>query len=515
MSDDLEGPDPNQVRRHAKKMLSALDYAKRYRRIDFYRPNAKQLEFHNSMSTETALRAGTQMGKTHAGAAQMAMDALSLYPDWYKGRRFVIPPPIERDVDFIGWAASLTSIATRDGAQLKLLGDISQDGGLGQGLIPLDNIVKVSRSRGIDSFVDTVTLRRETGGSALIRLKTFEQGAESFQGTPCDEIWLDEDVGFTGMDIWKNCLARFNATNGKLIWTATPRIGLGRTPWRQRFSEGYDPNRTEVLMTLRDVEHIAEPEKEALIKRWSTDRNADTILYGADAAGGGNIFDFPIDQITHSRDPNTYPHYWKWIIGLDFSHFGTSDQSHPFAAVSACYDSANDKIYIHNVLRMKGAHSAQHIANIRRWEMFDAPVCWPHDGQQAFGDAGPIADVYRRGGLNMQPTWTTFPLPAGGYSLEAGISPMRERFARGGLLFPKWETDLLDEYSSYHYDQNSKPVSVGDDILSAVRQVVMGIRHAKEMSANPNGGYSRRSYAGLNTAAEISRRNDFNLFTGD
>jgi len=88
MTDEIEGPDPNEVRRHARKMLSELQYRRKYRRLDFYKPNPKQLEFHNLLATERALRAGNQIGKTHAGAAQMTFDALALYPDWYKGRKW-------------------------------------------------------------------------------------------------------------------------------------------------------------------------------------------------------------------------------------------------------------------------------------------------------------------------------------------------------------------------------------------------------------------------------------------
>ena len=125
MADDLEqGPDPNDVRRHAKKMLTEIQYRQKYRRLDFYKPNPKQLLFHNNPATELMLRAGNQMGKTHAAGAQMTMDALSLYPDWYKGRRFIVPPKIERPHDFVGWYGCTTGEKTRDGAQVKLLGDI-------------------------------------------------------------------------------------------------------------------------------------------------------------------------------------------------------------------------------------------------------------------------------------------------------------------------------------------------------------------------------------------------------
>src|SRR5690349_3299391 len=100
MTDEVElGPDPNGVRRHAKKMHTEREYRQRYRRIDFYKPNPKQMEFHNIIACERMLRAGNQNGKTHAAAAQMTFDALGRYPAWYTGRKFETPPKIERPFD--------------------------------------------------------------------------------------------------------------------------------------------------------------------------------------------------------------------------------------------------------------------------------------------------------------------------------------------------------------------------------------------------------------------------------
>jgi len=130
MSEEIEyGPDPNAVRRHAKKMLTDAQYRQKYRRIDFYKPNPKQLEFHNSGATELMLRAGNQLGKTTAGGAEMTFDSLGVYPAWHQGRKFLVKPPIERSVDFIGWAGCMTSTTTRDGIQLKLIGDVTQADG--------------------------------------------------------------------------------------------------------------------------------------------------------------------------------------------------------------------------------------------------------------------------------------------------------------------------------------------------------------------------------------------------
>src|SRR5258708_23814413 len=69
-----------------------------------------------------------------------------------------------------------------------------QDGGLGTGLIPLENIVgQPAMARGIADFVDSVTLRRENGGTAVIRFKTYEMGRKAFQGEAGDEVGRDEE----------------------------------------------------------------------------------------------------------------------------------------------------------------------------------------------------------------------------------------------------------------------------------------------------------------------------------
>jgi hypothetical protein len=59
MTDEIEeGPDPNDVRRHAKRMHTEIEYRKRYRRLDYYRPNKKQAEFHALDVVEKMFRAG-------------------------------------------------------------------------------------------------------------------------------------------------------------------------------------------------------------------------------------------------------------------------------------------------------------------------------------------------------------------------------------------------------------------------------------------------------------------------
>jgi len=505
MTPDLEeGPDPNDVRRHAKKMLTNIEYRQKYCRLDFYRPNRKQLAFHNLLSPEIMLRAGNQQGKTQAGAAQMAMDAISLYPGWYEGRRFVVPPKIERPYQFIGWAGCTTSGKTRDGAQVKLLGDIRQQGGLGTGLIPLDNIVgRPTMARGISDFVDTVSLRREVGGSAVIRFKTFEMGREAWQGEPVDLVWGDEDP--SDFEVYGECQARLTTTSGKIIWTMSPMLGL--SPVRKHFKER-KPGTSEILMTIDDAAvsnggHIPDEEIAMIVARYGD--KASTRAYGGDMQGEGSVFETPVEKIKHNLDPATFPPYWRWLWGLDFRHSGSGSSGHPFAAVLGAWDRDNDTVYIVHAVRMMG-QATTHVAAIKENPMWDAPVAWPHDGGRSAGiiTGETVAATYKKLGLNTRPKHATF--PDGGYNFEAGITEIDERLASGRLKIAAHLAEAFDEYQGYHRI-NGLVHKVDDDIWSAIRVLCMDLRFAKGVEEFAR---FKRSASGTQVAAGT----DFDVFTG-
>lgn len=506
MSDaDLEeGPDPNDVRRHAKRMYTEQQYRQKYRRIDFYRPNLKQLAFHNADKTERMLRAGNQNGKTHAGGMQMAMDSCAIYPDWYEGRQFIKPPAIERPFEWLGWASCDTSATTRAGVQTKLLGDISQDGGLGTGLIPLDNIVgKPAMARGIADFVDTVTLRRETGGSGIIRFKTYEMGRKAFQGEPVDEVWIDEDPGDDV--IYGECLARLTTTRGQIIATMTPMLGL--TPIRKRF-KSKEPGTIEFLMTIDDAAvsrggHIPDEEIPVIVGRYKeSERQA--RAYGADMQGEGAVFSTPVERIKHDLDPADVPEYWRWLWAVDFRHSGSATSGHPFAAVLLCRNLDTDEIFVMDAFRMLGLAPA-HVARIKENPMRMAPVAWPHDGGRGGSiiSGETVAKTYKRLGIDMLPEHATF--PDGGYSFEAGVTEMEERFASRRLQIARHLSEAFDEYTGYHR-KDGLVVKIDDDILSAIRIGVMAIRKAK-------GFREFREYVRPSQAA-VAAGADFDVFTG-
>lgn len=481
-----EGPDPNDLRRHAKRMYTEMQYRQKYRRLDFYKPNRKQLEFHNTIVPERMLRAGNQEGKTTAAGAEDAMHATQWYPEWFKGRRFLQKPKIERPFDFLAWCAAPSAQKVRDGMQTKLLGNLMDEGGLGTGMIPLDCIVgKPAMARGIADFVDTVTIRRDDGGTALIRFKTYEQGRQAFEGEAVDVISLDEDVkGDTNEKIYGECQARTTTTRGIIMVTMTPLLGL--TPIRRRFKQKM-PGTAEILMTLDDTlvsngGHIPDEDVPDLLSKYKANE-VQTRLYGADMQGEGAVFETPVEQIKHNLTLAEVPPYWPWLWAVDFRHSGSQSTGHPFAAVLGCWDRDSNTIYVMHAVRMMGL-APSHVAAIREHPLRGAPVAWPHDGGRGGSliSGETIAQTYKKLGLQMNGKHATF--PTGGFDFEAGITDMENRFAEKRLLIARHLQPVFDEYQGYHR-VNGLVNKIDDDLLSAIRVLCMDIRTAKTTANFP------------------------------
>lgn len=493
------------IRKHLKKLHNTTDYLQQYCRWNYYRPHPDtQLVFHNSTAIERSVVLGTQQGKTTSCAHEMAFAACDVWPKWHRGLH-PKPPAIERAAKFIGWYSSVTSQNVRDGAQQRLLGDISRKDGLGTGAIPLDYIEGITMSRGIANFVDTITVRRETGGYALLQSKTYEQSVLSYQGVPVDLAWVDEDPGYDDR-IYNELLGRTIAANGRIIVSLTPMLGM--TPIRKRFVEGDGKRIFQVRGGIDQALHIPKERHQAIIDA-TPERERAARLYGLEMQGQGAVFDTPVSQVKYERPPEHFPLHWPVVWGLDFNHGGSSAEAHPFVAAFAFYDQPNDVIYIADLIVLHSPHPDQHVMRMRAHACWDAPVLWPHDGTRTgdmkSGDS--ISQIYKSLGLRMQPTHVTF--PEGGYSLEAGLVEMNRRFASGRLLIAKHLSSEFDaQYLNYHYE-NGKVVRRDDDVLDAIRVVVMGIRHAKsqlELDARREGrGYSSRQH----------KDHPWDIFTGE
>ena len=286
--DEVEHLPVNDIRRHLKKLNTTADYLKNYCRWNYYRPHpATQLVFHNSQADERSIVLGNQQGKTLGCSYEMAFQACNVFPNWYQGKKHTVPN-IDRSSEFIGWYASVTSQNVRDGAQQRLLGDISRKDGLGSGSIPLDYIEDVTLSRGISHFVDTITLRREGGGHATLQSKTFEQSAQVYQGVPVDLAWVDEDPGYSD-SIYNELLARTIAAQGRIIVSLTPLLGL--TPIRKRFIEAEKNGNKRIFQVrggLSQALHIPKERYQAIMEAIPENERA-ARLEGFEMQGQGAV----------------------------------------------------------------------------------------------------------------------------------------------------------------------------------------------------------------------------------
>jgi phage terminase large subunit-like protein len=163
---------------------------------------------------ERAAIAANRVGKTWGiGGYETTLHLTGDYPHWWEGRRF--DHPIE------AWVAGDTGQTTRDIVQAALMGPA---GSLGQGLIPASKIIGQPSARpGITGAYDMARIAHKSGGTSLLGFKSYDQRRQSFQGTAKHVIWLDEEPP---MDVYAECLMRLMTTNGLLMATFTPLLGL-------------------------------------------------------------------------------------------------------------------------------------------------------------------------------------------------------------------------------------------------------------------------------------------------
>lgn len=159
-------------------------------------------------------------GKTFGcGGYETTLHLTGDYPAWWVGRRF--------DKPITAWAVGETSQTTRDVVQATLAGPI---GALGTGLIPKRLIVgEPIHARGVANAIDTMHVRHVSGGTSMLGFRSYDQGRTKFQGVAKHLIWLDEEPP---EDVYDECMMRLMTTDGLMICTFTPLLGLTKVALR-------------------------------------------------------------------------------------------------------------------------------------------------------------------------------------------------------------------------------------------------------------------------------------------
>lgn len=425
-------------------------------RLKGYRPYAKQKEFHAAGKTyrERLFKAGNQLGKTLAGAAETAMHLTGEYPDDWDGLRF--------DHPVIVIAGSESSELTRDGVQRLLVGPPDREEEWGTGFIPQRCISDRTRKMGVSNALDTVTVRHVSGGYSTLYLKSYDQGRSKWQANTVHFVWFDEEPP---EDVYFEGITRTNATKGSIMVTFTPLKGMSAVVARYLLEDS--PDRTVITMTIFDAEHFTDEERKKIIDGYPAhEREARTK--GTPTLGSGLIFPVADEDIV--VEPFDIPAIWPVIGGMDFGY------DHPFGAAKLAWDRDNDIVYVTANYRERQATPIIHAAALRPWGK-TLQWSWPHDGlQHDKGSGEQLAKQYGDQGLSMLSERATF--DDGTNGVEAGISDMLQRMQTG-----RWKVfsnchEWLEERRLYHR-KDGKIVKERDDVLSASRYALMMLRFAR------------------------------------
>ena len=299
-------------------------------------------------------------------------------------------------------------------------------------------------------------------GHSVLNYKSYDQGRSKWQADTLDVVWLDEEPP---MEIYSEALTRISSTNGMVMATFTPLLGMSDVC--RRFLLEPSKDRIHIGMTIEDAPHYSKEQREQIIAGYPAhEREARTK--GIPQLGSGRIFPVVEDDIR--IEARIFPKEFARIRGLDFGW------DHPFACIELVHDRDEDVVYIVKAFRQREQTPIIHAAAIRAWGSDWVPVAWPHDGlQHDKGSGDQLAQQYRQQKLSMLPERATF--PDGGSGVEAGLMAMLDRMQTGRLKVFGHLNDWFEEFRLYHR-KDGKVVKEHDDLMSATRYAIMMLRYA-------------------------------------
>lgn len=493
----VEGEDED-----IEKLRSMIEFAKRVKQADlkggfkkWFIPGTpygidklhkhREFLFAGKKYHERYASFSNQSGKTTMASYELTLHLTGLYPDWWEGRRF--PNPIS------AFAVGSTNETTRNIIQKELIGEVSS---WGTGMIPLDLIEKTTSKSGVSNAIDMLQVRHVSGGISTLQFKSYDQGRRAFEGVKLDVCWLDE---MPDMEIYSECYTRTITKNGIMLVTATPLDGI--TPLVLSFYAQADflPADTPIPSVIRMAkEDYLEEQETARAKGepaaqvgstskavilggwndapWLSEEAKVRILSaspphlrqarstGVPGDTGGMIYPIPLNDITVDDFP--IPSHYRLINGLD------PGWVHPTGAVFCAVDPDTDTMYVYADYHRSKAEPVIHAEAIKtksKWA--EAPIIFDFAGYaSSAADGKQVGVIFKQHGLR---------LINAEKAVEAGIAAVWERMSTGKLKVFKSCRQLLKEISTYQRDERGKILKEGDDVIDALRYVVLGVKHAR------------------------------------
>jgi phage terminase large subunit-like protein len=438
----------------------------------------KHLEFFRAGAArrERLLIAANRVGKTQAGAFELALHLTGLYPDWWEGRRFTTP--------IRAWAAGDTSTTVRDIVQAALYGPA---GAPGTGMVPGHLILHTTGRQGVPGALETIHVRHASGGISVLNFRSYDQRREAFQGTSIHVIWLDEECP---SDIYTECLLRTMDTpdlpgGGLVMLTFTPLQGL--TDLVLQFLPGgradgvVAGNKSVTQATWDDAPHLTREAREEL---WASipPFQRDARSKGIPQLGSGAIYPISESEIVVPDMP--IPAHWPRCWGLD-----AGGGSRATGAVWLAKNPDAGVWYAYSEYKSAAAEPVIHATAVKaRGEWIPgagdcaALIMLQHDVQQ-------LIDAYRNLGLDII-------LPD--KAVETGIYEVWQLLSTGGLKIFASLRALLEEYRLYRRDDKGRIVKQNDHLMDALRYAVRSGRplaKAKPAQKEPEHRYVSPTFA--------------------
>jgi len=432
------------------RLLEQAQALKKYRQIDSYFPAEgplrrelypQHLEFFHLGAThrERLFLAANRIGKTNAGAYEIACHLTGQYPTWWTGKRFNTP--------ISAWAAGDTSKTCRDIVQLALLGSAHDQG---TGMIPRDAIVRVTTKTGIADAIETVYVRHVTGGISELGLKSYDQGRDSFVGTAKHVCWLDEECDNS---IYVESLLRTMTTGGLVYLTATPLLGM--TDVIMSFVQPQEEtNKIYVQCDWNQVPHLSDEAKAQLLAS-IPEYQRQARSRGIPALGAGTIYQVAESDLLVADFP--IPDYWPRVFSLDVGWRRT-------ACLWGARDPETKTIYLYSEYYVGQKEPSLHAEAIRARGTWISGVCDPAAQGRSQVDGTQLIELYRSYGLDLSPAIN---------AVESGIYAVWQLMSAGKLKVFQSLTNWLSEFRLYHRDETGTIVKQHDHLMDCVRYLVV------------------------------------------
>lgn len=401
-----------------------------------------------------AFMGANRVGKTEGvGGYETTLHLTGRYPKWWQGTQFTGPIRC--------WVAGDTSKTVREITQEKLLGPY---GRFGTGLIPAEDIVRWTPKAGVPEAVDTLWVRHydiDTGkpdGESKLVFKSYDQGRESFQGTEQELIWLDEEAP---ADVRGECVMRLMTTDGLLIETFTPLMGLTKTVM-QYLPTGETPetgdsvvseNKALVMAGWDDVPHLDEKQKKNMLAECEPHLR-DARSKGIPSLGAGAIYPVPESDIVVPDFP--IPAHWPRLYALDVGWNRT-------AAVWGAWDRDADVIYLYSEHYRGQAEPSIHAHSIKARGDWIPGEIDPASRGRSQRDGEQLMQTYKDLGLKIKPAIN---------AVESGIYEVWQRLSTGRLKVFRSLNSWKSEYRVYRRDEKGKIVKENDHLMDTTRYLV-------------------------------------------